>query len=208
MASIKQFLKRVLFKILSIEEIAQSLEDLKIQRCYQAVTIGNKSRFYEEAKVVNLRNDKAAIKIGDGTHIRGELVTFAFGGQINIGSNTYIGERSVIRSAERIDIGSNVLISHNCNIIDTDSHEMNHLERAEGFKNMIAKGHSKQQGNILCKPISIGDYAWLSYNVSILKGVRIGEGAIVGAGSVVTKDVTPFTIVAGNPAKFIKNVAQ
>jgi acetyltransferase-like isoleucine patch superfamily enzyme len=206
MSSVKQFFQRMVMRSLSIETIEQAIDDLKIERCNKEVTIGKESRFYKEAKVANLRGNKSFIVIGDGTHIRGELVTFAFGGQINIGSNTYIGEGSIIRSADKIDIGNNVLISHNCNIIDTDSHEMNYLERAEGFKNMLIRGHSKEQGAILCKPIVIDDYAWISYNVSILKGVRIGKGAIVGAGSVVTKDVPEFTIVAGNPAKFIKKV--
>jgi acetyltransferase-like isoleucine patch superfamily enzyme len=200
------FLQKIFFRIIPVEVIEHSLAELKIRRCKEAVTIGEKSRFYEEAKVVNLRRDNSCIVIGEGTHIRGELVTFAFGGQIHIGSNTYIGEGSIIRSAEKISIGDNVLISHNCNIIDTDSHEMNYLERASGFKNIVTKGHSKEQGSILCKPIHIADYAWISYNVSILKGVTIGRGAIVGAGSIVTKDVPEFTIVAGNPAKIIRKV--
>ena len=166
------------------------------------------SKFYPEASVYNLRNDPSFISISDNTHIRGELIIFAFGGEIIIGSNTFIGEGTKIRSAEKIIIGNNVLISHNCNIIDTDSHEIDHLERAEGFKKMIRQGHSKTKGNIKTEAIVIKDHAWLSYNVSILKGVTIGEGAIVGAGSVVTKDVSDYTIVAGNPAKLIKKVGS
>jgi len=203
---IKRFLQKIILKILPVEVIEDSINRRRIQRYEAALTLGKNSKLYDESKVVNLREKRSCIIIGEGTHIRGELVIFAFDGQINIGSNTYIGEGTIIRSAERIDIGNNVLISHNCNIIDTDSHEMNYLERAEGFKTMITKGHSKERGNILCKPIVIEDYAWLSYNVSILKGVKIGKGAIVGAGSVVTKDVPAFTIVAGNPAKIIKKI--
>lgn len=56
-------------------------------------------------------------------------------------------------------------------------------------------------------PIKICSYAWIGMNCIILKGVTIGEGAIVGAGSIVTHDVAPWTLVAGNPAKFIKNLA-
>jgi acetyltransferase-like isoleucine patch superfamily enzyme len=70
---------------------------------------------------------------------------------------------------------------------------------------MLCEGHSKVKPNVETKPIIIEDYAWISFNVSILKGVRIGQGAIIGAGSVVTNDVEAFTLVAGNPAKFIKN---
>ena len=56
------------------------------------------------------------------------------------------------------------------------------------------------------RPIVIEDKAWIGINSTILPGVRIGYGAIVGAGSVVTKDVPPMTVVAGNPAKFIKKI--
>ena len=67
-------------------------------------------------------------------------------------------------------------------------------------------GHPKEKGNVVTAPIIIEDYAWISYNVSILKGVKIGKGSIVAAGSVVTKDTPPFSIVAGNPAKVIKQL--
>ena len=59
---------------------------------------------------------------------------------------------------------------------------------------------------VVSKPIKICSHAWIGMNVIILKGVTIGEGAIVAAGSVVTKDVAPWTIVAGNPALFVRNI--
>jgi acetyltransferase-like isoleucine patch superfamily enzyme len=92
------------------------------------------------------------------------------------------------------------------NIIDSDSHEIDHLERAKGFSDLIQNGHARVKGSIKTAPIVIGDYAWISYNASILKGVTIGKGAIVAAGSVVTKDVADFTVVAGNPAVFVKAI--
>ena len=55
-------------------------------------------------------------------------------------------------------------------------------------------------------PVRINDRAWLGFNSIILKGVTIGEGAIIGAGSVVTKDVPAYTIVAGNPARIIQEI--
>ena len=97
-----------------------------------------------------------------------------------------------------------MLVSHNVNIIDTNSHEINHYERSEGYSSLLKDGHAKIQGNIISKPIIVKDYAWINFNAVILKGVSIGEGAIVAAGSIVTKDVPDFTMVAGNPAKVIK----
>nr|WP_287744653.1 hypothetical protein [Microcystis sp. M169S2] len=60
--------------------------------------------------------------------------------------------------------------------------------------------------DIKSAPVVIEDHVWSGFNVAILKRVRIGKGAIIGAGSVVTQDVEPFTIVAGNPAKIIKRL--
>jgi acetyltransferase-like isoleucine patch superfamily enzyme len=62
--------------------------------------------------------------------------------------------------------------------------------------------------NIKMADIIIEDKVWIGFNVIILKGVKIGEGAVIGAGSVVTKDVPPYHIVAGNPAKIIKKIKR
>ena len=56
------------------------------------------------------------------------------------------------------------------------------------------------------KPVTLGDNVWLASNVVILPGVTVGEGAVIGAGSVVTKDVEPYTVVAGNPARFLRRI--
>lgn len=69
---------------------------------------------------------------------------------------------------------------------------------------MLIKGHPTENVNVKSLPIIIEEYVWINYNVSILKGVRIGKGAIIGAGSVVLKDIEPFTVVAGNPAVVVK----
>ncbi len=60
--------------------------------------------------------------------------------------------------------------------------------------------------DIKSAPVVIEDHVWIGFNLAILKGVTMGKGAIIGAGSVVTKDVEPFTVVAGNPAKIIKRL--
>jgi len=213
-----KFLQKILAKFLNsklifnnpyikIRIVESSMKELKINKCLEEVTIGEKSKFYEQAEVINLQGAKEKIKIGINTHIRGTLLLFAHKGNINIGDNCYIGFGTQIWSANEIKIGNDVLISHNCNIIDTNSHEENHLERKESYIKMLSKGHPNKNVNVKSSPIIIEDHVWISYGVSILKGVTIGKGAIIGAGSVVVKSVEPFTMVAGSPAVFIKNIS-
>lgn len=170
------------------------------------VNLGEKSVLYEESRVYNLQKDKLKIDIGINTHIRGELFIWPYGNGISIGNNSFVGKNSTIWAGECITIGNGVLISHNVTIIDSDSHELDFKEREEKFVEMIHKGHPSHKGNVKTAPITIEDNVWISYNVCILKGVTIGKAAIVGAGSVVTKDVLPFTVVAGNPAEVVKYI--
>lgn len=163
-------------------------------------------RFTQTSKVFNLLNDPSKIKIMKKTTVEGELFVFKYGGRIKIGCNSYIGHGSRIWSGEKIVIGDNVLVSHNVNIVDTNAHEINSVERKIGYHNLQRHGHPSDKGSIQTSPIIINDNVWISFNATILKGVTIGEGAIVGANSVVTKNIPPYTLVAGNPAKSIKIV--
>ena len=172
--------------------------------CKNDVIFRKGARFTMTAKVENISKNRDNIIIGENTIIEGRLLTFNYGGKIVIGKNVYVGVGSNIWSGEYVEIGNNVLISHNVNIIDTNSHELNHIERAERYENLIKKGHPKDKASIITGKIIIEDYAWISFGVIILKNVKIGKGAIVAAGSIVTKDVVPYTLVAGNPAIFIK----
>ncbi|HEY4800109.1 MAG TPA: acyltransferase, partial [Bacteroidia bacterium] len=187
------FVRKSILRVLSPALLESELNSLKIMRCVNAVTLHPSSRFHEQASVNNFQNDKSKIRIGERTHIRGTLQIFAYGGEIVVGNNCYVGENSYIWSGERIEIGNDVLISHSVNIVDTNSHELNHSERANGYHEIITKGHSMEKGNIITAPIIIEDNVWISFGVIILKGVRIGKGAIVSAGSVVTKDIPSFT---------------
>jgi len=170
------------------------------------VTASTTSVFYSNSRVYNLLNNPRKIMIGDQSHINGELHLFGYGGEIIIGDRCFIGEGTRIWSGNKITIGNNVLISHNVNIMDTNSHELNHQERAIGFLQIITEGHPKKAVNINTAPIVISDNAWINFNCTILKGVTIGKGAIIAAGTLITKDVPPFALVGGNPARIIKYV--
>jgi acetyltransferase-like isoleucine patch superfamily enzyme len=113
------------------------------------------------------------------------------GSSIIIGSKVFIGNGCEFNVRKSIVVGNNSLIGSGCRFIDHD----------HGTK--LDKLIRDQQGTE--KSIIIGNNVWIGSNVVVLKGVEIGEGAIVAAGSVVTKNVPPNTIVAGIPAKIIQN---
>jgi acetyltransferase-like isoleucine patch superfamily enzyme len=165
-----------------------------------------KGTFMPGASVNNFQNDRAKISIGQGTVVKGELLVFANGGEIRIGNHCYVGENSRLWSAEVLTVGDRVLISHNVNICDTNSHEMDAGLRASSYQNMLKHGHPKEKGEIRTQPVTIGNDVWIGFNSIILKGVTIGEGAIISAGSLVISDVPPFSIVSGNPAVVIKQL--
>lgn len=174
--------------------------------CKNDVTFAKGVRFTMYAKVENISKKIDNIFIGKNTIVEGRLLVFKYGGKIVIGKNVYIGIGSNIWSGESVQIGNNVLISHNVNIVDTNSHELNYMERAEGYESLIKNGHPKNKANIITGRIVIEDHVWISFGAIILKNVRIGKGAIIAAGSVVTKDVPAFSTVAGNPARVVKQI--
>lgn len=111
------------------------------------------------------------------------------GANIKVGKNVFINACCKFQDQGGIEIGNNVLIGHNVTLAT-----LNHEIPIEKRLNMIAK------------KIKIGNNVWIGSDCTILQGITIGNGAIIGAGSVVTKDVPEKSIVAGNPAKFIKKI--
>lgn len=155
----------------------------------------------------NMRNDATLIRIGPNSHILGQLLLFAHGGEIEVGQDCFIGEDSKIWSAEKVTIGNRVLISHGVNIFDSLTHPINATKRHQQFLEIISSGHPESI-DLDEAEVMINDDVWIGAMSIILKGVTIGEGAIIGAGSVVTKDVDAWSIVAGNPAKLIRKIPE
>ena len=107
-----------------------------------------------------------------------------------------------------IEIGKNVFINHACTFMDRGGITLEDHVLIGPKVNLITTGHPLELENrrsTISKPIVIKKYAWLGANVTVMPGVTIGENAIVAAGAVVTKDVPANTIVAGVPAKLIRN---
>jgi acetyltransferase-like isoleucine patch superfamily enzyme len=123
-------------------------------------------------------------------------------GLIEIGDNCYIANASLVCS-ERISIGSNALIAGGVTIADSDFHPVAPAARLADTIAISAVGNRAKRPLISTKPVVIEDDVWIGYNATILKGVRIGTGAVISAGALVIEDVPPFTEVAGNPAKVV-----
>jgi acetyltransferase-like isoleucine patch superfamily enzyme len=114
----------------------------------------------------------------------GVRIEVGSGASIHIGNGTFINRNTLIVSEERIRIGSMCKISWDVVIMDTDMHSLKPgLKRSD--------------------PVTIHDRVWIGCRSIILKGVTIGEGAVIAAGSVVTKDVPPYTVFGGVPARQI-----
>lgn len=121
------------------------------------------------------------VYIGMGLDLRGAKC------HIVIGDNSFINRKVLLDGRGKIEIGNNVDIGQETNIwtVEHDPNDNDH--------------------NVTINEVKIEDYVWIATRVTILPGVRIGKGAIIAAGSVVTKDVPPMTIVGGVPARFIRN---
>ena len=159
--------------------------------------------------VRNPEQDKIYLKVGENSLVCGTFIFETKEGIVTIGDRSYIGS-STFLSIEKITIGNDVMISWGCTLIDNNSHSLIWTLRRNDvldWKKGVESGGLGVYKNwevVERKPIIIKDKAWIGFNSILLKGVTIGEGAIVGAGSLVTKNVPDWTIVAGNPAKVIR----
>ena len=165
-------------------------------------------------KVWSLLPPNKNITLGDNCMLDCKILFESGSGNVSIGDNVYIGE-STLLCRTKIEIKDNVFIAWGCYIYDHDSHSLNYIDRIEDinrqnsdYRNGLNFIQNKNWDTVATKSIKICSYAWIGMNVIILKGVTIGEGAIVAAGSVVTKDVAPWTIVGGNPAIFLKTLKE
>jgi len=124
---------------------------------------------------------------------------------IEIGDYTYIANASLVCS-ERISIGSRVLIAGGVTIADSDFHPLMPAARLADTIALSPVGNRRHRPSVSTKPVVIEDDVWIGYNATILKGVRVGTGAIVAPGALVINDVAPETEVAGNPARVVQGV--
>jgi acetyltransferase-like isoleucine patch superfamily enzyme len=132
---------------------------------------------------------------GVGTFIAGKVYPNP---SLYIGDHSHLGYQMGINVGTKIVIGKHVLIANRVALIGYDAHPLDPILRSKNYP-------PDSSG---CGDIVIEDYAWIGVNATILKNVTIGKASIVAAGSVVTKDVPPYSIVAGNPARIVKTLDE
>ena len=137
---------------------------------------------------ISLENNAKLILNGEVMLYEGVNIRLTRNAKLLIGDHTYINRSSSIDCTMSVTIGDLCAISDNVQILDSDFHEIS----------------TSDYTSIACQPITIGNHVWIGRSAIILKGVTIGDGAIIGAGSVVTRSVPPKCLVAGVPARIIK----
>lgn len=204
-------IKRIYNKILNKKVFNQ---ETYIKELIQSKLINANESSNLSGLKVEFRGEKNGIgrmTIGNDCVINGTFVFEIESGIISIGNNTFIGG-GIFICIENIEIGNDVMFAWGCTVTDNNSHSLKWSERANDVKDWKRGideskiGVYKDWTNVKRSKIKIKDKAWIGFNCIILKGVTIGEGAIIAAGSVVTKDIPDWSIAGGNPAKIIKEI--
>jgi acetyltransferase-like isoleucine patch superfamily enzyme len=129
--------------------------------------------------------NRGTIEVANCAFYSGVRLECWAGASIRIGNGTYLNRGTEIVAARQVTIGRDCKIARDVIIMDTDQHAL-------------------PNGELVARPVSIGDRVWIGARVIVLKGTTIGDDAVIGAGSVVTKDVPSGAIAAGVPARVLQ----
>ncbi|SRR5579871_279745 len=146
---------------------------------------------------------RGRLEIGRGCMLKCRVDFDHPGGAISVGDGTYIGASHLVCHT-RISIGHDVIVSWGVTILDHDSHSLDWTKRRDDVARWL-RGEKSWDG-VAIAPVTIGNRVWIGFGATILKGVVVGDGAVIAARSVVTRNVPPYTLVAGNPARPIRQL--
>lgn len=202
-----------------INWITRSYRKKQLRRLYEkferSATIGEMLEIASlGAFIANESGDKNRIVIGHHTRINGAIICKS-NGMVTIGNYSVLQNHAQIQCVNRIDIGNYVGIADGVVITDNNNHLIEPEERvkhrirvAPGGPGYPGLGDGWELSEPTSRPVFIGDVAWIGAYAIIMKGVTIGEGAVVARNSTVTKDVLPYTVVAGSPARVVKTLEK
>jgi acetyltransferase-like isoleucine patch superfamily enzyme len=162
-----------------------------VKRAMAITAILNRLTFDDADQVRAMFSDLTGKKIEDGFSLIPPFYTTG-GTEITVGRNVFINQNCTFYDLGGIDIGDDVMIGPNVSLI-TSGHPLKPSERRVG---------------VTAKPIVIERNVWIAAGAIVIGGVTIGEGSVVAAGAVVTKDVPPNTMVGGNPARVIREISD
>ncbi len=150
------------------------------------LTVGLKQLWGKNTKIVVTKRGK--LIIGEMLEARRMDYISVQDGVMKIGNNVFMNQNVSVTCMESIEIKDRCIIANNVVIVDHD--------------------HDFVNGGFVSAPVKLENDVWIGANATVLKGVTIGEGAIVAAGSVVNKDVPAHTMVAGAPARVVKEIKK
>ena len=157
--------------------------------------------FEDEEDIRNKILSELIPNIGKGTYIQGPI-QFDYGAFTTFGENCYANFNFTVLDICPVTIGDNVFFGPNC-MLSTPVHPFRYQER-----NIKYKEDGTAYDDEYAKPITIGSNCWLASNVVVIGGVTIGEGCVIGAGSVVTRDIPANSLAAGNPCRVIREITE
>ena len=200
---------------LIINSLKKLLLKLHLKSNLQHIKIGN-SHFLENFRLRVIKGvaGRNYVEIGNDCILDCKILFESGEGKVVIGNRNYLGNSNIICKTGVV-FEDNIFVAWGSYFYDHNSHSLDYREREHDITQQLEDYRSgklfienKNWNVVESQPIRICSNAWIGMNCIILKGVTIGQGAIVGAGSVVTKDVPAWSIVGGNPAKVIKEIPE
>ena len=145
--------------------------------------------------------DQLVPERGENAYFQGPLY-FDYGIFLKTGRNFYANFNLTVLDCGPVDIGDNVMLGPNCTLV-TPVHPLRYPDR-----NIRLRENGEAYDLEYARPIAIGNNCWLASNVTVIGGVKIGDGCVIGAGSVVTKDIPTNSLATGNPCRVIREITE